>query len=230
MIHDLGGDMQLLLATHNQGKRREWRALLDGLDVELLLPDDLGVPDDVEETAETYTENALIKARSLAAASGLPTLADDSGLEVDALDGAPGVRSARYHLGTDEVRYRALLKALDGVPEEQRGARFRCIAALVIPESGGVGSREVRSKGESGDTPDASNRQVAREFITEGVCEGVIGFAPAGEEGFGYDPVFYLPDRGCAMAELPAEEKNRISHRARAAQAMRPILEREARL
>jgi XTP/dITP diphosphohydrolase len=196
--------MRLLLATHNRGKRREWRALLDGLDVELLLPDDLGLTGDIEETGETYTENALIKARALAAASGLPTLADDSGLEVDALDGAPGVRSARYHLGTDEVRYRALLKALDGVPEEKRGARFRCIAALVLP----------------GDSD-------AREFITEGVCEGVIGFGPAGEEGFGYDPVFYLPERDCTMAELPAEEKNRISHRARAAQAMRPILERE---
>jgi len=197
--------MRLLLATHNQGKRREWRALLDGLDVELLLPDDLGLHDDVEETGETYTENALIKARALAAASGLPTLADDSGLEVDALDGAPGVRSARYHLGTDEVRYRALLKALVGVPEEKRGARFRCIAALVIPGEG----------------------DAACEFTTEGVCEGVIGFAPAGEEGFGYDPVFYLPDRGRTMAELPAEEKNCISHRARAAQAMHPILERE---
>ena len=195
--------MQLLLATHNQGKRREWRALLEGLDVELLLPDDLGLHDDVEETGETYTENALLKARALAVASGLPTLADDSGLEVDALEGAPGVRSARYHLGADEVRYRALLKALEGVPLEQRGARFRCIAALVLP-------------GASGE---------AREFLTEGVCEGVISFEPHGEGGFGYDPVFYLPEHGCTMAELPAEEKNRISHRARAAQAMRPILE-----
>ncbi|HOT91557.1 MAG TPA: RdgB/HAM1 family non-canonical purine NTP pyrophosphatase [Anaerolineae bacterium] len=201
--------MQLLLATHNQGKRREWRALLEGLDVELLLPDDLGMTDAIEETGDTYVENALIKARTLAAASGLPTLADDSGLEVDALDGAPGVRSARYHLGGDEVRYRALLKALDGVPAEQRSARFRCIAALVLP---------------------GANGEPVREFITEGVCEGVIGFEPRGEAGFGYDPVFYLPERGCTMAELSAEEKNRISHRARAAQAMRPILEREARL
>jgi XTP/dITP diphosphohydrolase len=196
--------MRLLLATHNRGKRREWMALLDGLDVELLLPDDLGLTSDIEETGETYTENALLKARALAATSGLPTLADDSGLEVDALDGAPGVRSARYHLGADEVRYRALLKALDGVPAERRGARFRCVAALVLPDGGG-----------------------AREFVAEGVCEGVIGFAPAGEGGFGYDPVFYLPERRCTMAELPQEEKNRISHRARAAQAMRPILERE---
>jgi XTP/dITP diphosphohydrolase len=196
--------MQLLLATHNQGKRREWRALLDGLDIELLLPDDLGLTDDIEETGDTYVENALLKARTLAAASGLPTLADDSGLEVDALDGAPGVRSARYHLGADEVRYRALLKALEGVPLEQRGARFRCIAALVLPDDAG-----------------------AREFITEGVCEGVISFEPRGEAGFGYDPVFYLFEYSCTMAQLTEAEKNRISHRARAAQAMRPILERE---
>ena len=204
--------MRLLLATHNRGKRREWMALLDGLDVELLLPDDLGLTGEVEETGETYVENALLKARTLAAASGLPTLADDSGLEVDALDGAPGVRSARYKLGTDAVRYRALLAALDGVPEARRGARFRCIAALVIPGGKGVGISEVGSR---------------REFITEGVCEGVINLVPSGEGGFGYDPVFYLPDRGCTMAEVPVEEKNHISHRARAAQAMRPILERE---
>ena len=197
--------MKLLLATHNRGKRREWRALLDGLDVELLLPDDLGLTGDVEETGATYVENALIKARALAAASGLPTLADDSGLEVDALEGAPGVRSARYKLGTDEVRYRALLAALEGVPEEARGARFRCVAALVIPDASGT----------------------AREFIAEGVCEGAISFAPSGEGGFGYDPVFFVPDYGCTMAEIPAEEKNRISHRARASQAMRPLLERE---
>jgi XTP/dITP diphosphohydrolase len=191
--------MQLVLATHNRGKRREWQVLLEGLDVELLLPDDLGLSAEVEETGETYIENALLKARALVADSGLPALADDSGLEVDALDGAPGLRSARYTLGSDAVRYRALLRALDGVPEKRRGARFRCVAALALPDG--------------------------REFITEGVCEGVIALAPKGEGGFGYDPVFYLPERGCMMAELPAEEKNRISHRARAAQAIRPILE-----
>lgn len=194
-------NIRLLLATHNQGKRREWRVLLADLDIELLLPDDLGIDAEVEETGETYVDNALLKARTLSATSGLPTLADDSGLEVDALDGAPGVRSARYKLGTDEVRYRALLKALDGVPEAKRGARFRCIAALVLPDG--------------------------REFTTEGVCEGVIGLSPQGEGGFGYDPVFFLPERGITMAELSADEKNRISHRARAAQKMRGVIERE---
>ncbi len=190
--------MQLLLATHNIGKRREWAALLAGSGVTLLTPEEVGVEAEVEETGNTYRENALLKARTLAAASGLPTLADDSGLEVDALGGAPGIRSARYRLGSDEVRYRALLRALEGVPASQRTARFRCVAALVLPDG--------------------------REFVTEGVCEGVITTEPRGEGGFGYDPVFYLPTHGCTMAELPAEEKNRISHRARAAAAMRAAL------
>ena len=190
--------MRLLLATHNRGKRKEWQALLAGLSLEILLPDDVGLRQDVKETGATYTENALLKARTLAAAADLPTLADDSGLEVDALDGAPGIRSARYKLGSDAVRYRALLRALEGVPPAERGARFRCVAALVLPDG--------------------------RQFTTEGVCEGVITLAPQGEGGFGYDPVFYLPEQGKTMAQLSSEEKNRLSHRARAAQAMRPIL------
>jgi XTP/dITP diphosphohydrolase len=197
-----GDAMRLLLATHNPGKRREWASLLEGLKsqgpLEILLPEDVGLDIDVEETGETYTENALLKARTLAEASGLPTLADDSGLEVDALEGAPGVRSARYKLGSDEVRYRALLKAMEGVPDAQRTARFRCVAALVLPDG--------------------------QEFTTEGVCEGVIAQAPQGQEGFGYDPVFYLPDQEHMMAELSEDEKNQISHRARAAQAMRAVL------
>ena len=191
--------LRLVLATHNRGKRREWQALLEGLPLTLALPDELGLSEPVEETGRTYLENALLKARALAAASGLPALADDSGLEVEALEGAPGLHSARYILGGDEVRYRALLRALEGVPPERRGARFRCVAALVLPDG--------------------------REFHTEGVCEGVIQTAPSGEGGFGYDPVFFLPEQGCTMAELSFEAKNRISHRARAAQAMRRVLE-----
>lgn len=191
--------LQLVLATHNRGKRREWQALLEGLPITLSLPDELGLTEPVEETGATYLENALLKARTLMAASGLPALADDSGLEVDALEGSPGLHSARYTLGSDEIRYLALLRALEGVPAAHRGARFRCIAALVLPDG--------------------------REFHTEGVCEGVIQTTPAGEGGFGYDPVFFLPEQGCTMAELPFEVKNRISHRARAAQAMRAVLE-----
>ena len=189
--------MKLLLATNNRGKRREWRALLTGLPVDLLLPAEVGLALEVEEHGSTYAENALLKAHAFAAASGLPSLADDSGLEVDALGGAPGIRSARYVSGSDEVRYQTLLAALRDVPEAQRMARFRCVAALVTPDG--------------------------QEFLAEGVCEGRITFAPRGSGGFGYDPIFWLPGYGCTMAELPPEEKNRISHRARAAQALRAL-------
>lgn len=189
----------IVLATHNAGKRREWQALLAGLPLVILLPEEVGVEMAVEETGDTYEANALIKARALAAASGLPALADDSGLEVDALDGAPGVRSARYRLGSDEVRYRALLKALAAMDDPVRTARFRCLAALVLPNGG-------------------------ESYTTEGVCEGLITAEPEGEGGFGYDPVFYVEEQGHTMAQLPVAVKNRISHRARAAAAMRPIL------
>ena len=193
--------VRTVLATHNAGKRREWVELLAGLKVEVVLPEEIGISSAVEETGTTYAENAFLKAHALADASGLPALADDSGLEVDALDGAPGIRSARFHPGSDEVRYLAPLRALEGVPAESRGARFRCVAALVLPDG--------------------------REFSTEGVCEGRIDTAASGDGGFGYDPVFFVPEAGKTMAELTAAEKNRISHRARAAQAMRPILARE---
>ncbi len=190
--------MRILLATHNRGKRREWKKLLGDLPIELILPEETGLHQEVEETGTTYAENARLKAQALCAASGLPTLADDSGLEVDALDGAPGIRSARYAPGSDTVRYRALLQALEGVPEAERTARFRCVALLLLPDG--------------------------REFIREGVCEGRITTEPRGEGGFGYDPVFLLPEKGRTMAELSAEEKNRISHRARAAQQLIPLL------
>jgi len=193
--------VRIVLATHNAGKRREWVELLAGLEVDVVLPEEVGLSSEVEETGTTYVDNAFLKARALADASGLPALADDSGLEVDALDGAPGIRSTRFHPGSDEIRYLALLKALEGVPAEARGARFRCVAALVLPDG--------------------------REFSTEGACEGRIGTDASGDGGFGYDPVFFVPEAGKTMAELTPAEKNRISHRARAAQAMRPILAAE---
>lgn len=192
---------RVVLATHNAGKRREWAALLDGLEIDLVLPEEIGLDLEVEETGETYRENALLKARTLAKFANLPALADDSGLEVDALEGAPGVRSARYQLGSDKVRYRALLQALEGVPPAERTARFRCIAALAFPDG--------------------------RTFTTEGVCEGVIAMKSSGEGGFGYDPVFYLPSHEMTMAELDFETKNQISHRARAARAMRAVIRAE---
>ncbi len=194
--------MRLLIATRNRGKLREYRRLLEGLPLELVTLDDVDVDLDVEETGETFEANARLKAEAYARASGLPTLADDSGLEVDALGGAPGVRSARYgapEARSDEDRYRLLLRRLEGVPEEARTARFVCVVAFADPRAGVL--------------------RTAR-----GTCEGRIARAPRGRHGFGYDPVFLLPD-GRTMAELSPEEKNRISHRARALEALRPWLE-----
>ncbi len=192
---------KLLIATHNLGKLREYSALLFGLPLELVSPDDLRLNLDVVESGDTYGENAALKASAYAQASGLLTLADDSGLEVAALDGAPGVRSARYALGDDDDRVQALLHALAqaGAGEGQRAARFRCVIALVNPQG--------------------------RSWTVEGQCVGRIIDTPRGSGGFGYDPIFYLPGYNCTMAELPQEQKNLISHRARAAQAIRPILE-----
>ncbi len=196
----------VLVATGNRGKAREYRALLAFLSVPILFPSDLGLMIEVEERGETYEENARLKAVAFAqAAAGLEqsppiTLADDSGLEVDALGGAPGIRSARYTPGSDTDRLTALLARLEGVPWEERTARFRCVIVIVTPEG--------------------------EEYAVEGVCEGFIATAPAGTGGFGYDPVFYLPRFGRTMAELEPGVKNRISHRARAVQAAIPLLRR----
>jgi len=193
-----GGEMtKLLVATNNPGKVREYEELLAGLPFEITYPAQEGLDLEVDETGETFEANARLKAAAFAQASGLPTLADDSGLEVDALGGAPGVYSARYAGpgSTDTDRYRKLLAALLGVPDEQRTARFRCVVALALPN--GI----VRTG--------------------EGRVEGRIGTEPRGDNGFGYDPVFIVSGRGgLTMAELPASEKNRISHRARAVQAL----------
>ncbi len=193
--------MKLLIATRNDGKKAEYASLLHGLGINLVSLADTCIDDIVEETGTTYADNALLKARTYAAIAGLATLADDSGLEVDALDGAPGVYSARYGGEglDDEARYRLLLQEIEGVPEKARSARFRCVIALVWPDG--------------------------REDVVEGVCEGRIAEEPRGENGFGYDPVFYVPKEGCYMAELPQEVKNRISHRAHAAEAVRDILQ-----
>lgn len=195
--------IKLLVATNNPGKVREWQELLAGLPVEITFPAQEGLDLEVHESGETFEENARLKALAYAQASGLLTLADDSGLEVDALGGAPGVRSARYAgpAATDADRYRKLLAALAAVPPGQRAARFRCVVALARPD-GAV-------------------------YTADGVCEGEIGFAPRGEHGFGYDPIFLV--RGCGgqtMAELPPDIKNRIGHRGRAVTAVRPILEK----
>lgn len=194
---------RLLVATKNPGKLREYQSLLDGLPVEWVSLQDVGLSAlDVPETGVTFAENAGLKAKAYARASGLLTLADDSGLEVDALGGAPGVWSARYAgpRASDEDRYRKLLAALADTPADQRTARFRCVVA-VATHTGAVET-------------------------ADGVCEGSIAFAPRGVNGFGFDPVFIVAGRDKTMAELSSTEKNAISHRGRALVAMRPILRR----
>jgi XTP/dITP diphosphohydrolase len=177
----------------------ELRALLDGeLPLEVVpLPE---AAPEVEETSSTFEENARLKAQAISQWSGEWVLADDSGLEVDALGGAPGVFSSRYAGpgAGDAERAAKLLDAMRGVPPEQRGARFRCVAAIAAPDG--------------------------RIWTAAGACEGTIATAPRGDRGFGYDPVFYLPTHQCTMAELAPEVKNRISHRAHALAAARDLL------
>ena len=190
---------KLLVATGNPGKAREFGDLLASVESDLCFPAEIGLDLNIPEDGVTYLENASQKAISYAERSGLLTLADDSGLEVDALEGAPGLHSARYVAGSDCDRTTALLRNLEGVALECRTARFRCVVVVVSP----AGSL----------------------WHAEGVCEGVIALARSGSGGFGYDPVFYLPEYKCTMAELSETQKNRISHRARAIQAILPVLE-----
>lgn len=192
--------MKLLVATRNRGKLREYQLLLAKLHLQLVDLDEARVALTVEETGATFEENAVLKAGTYAQAGNMVTLADDSGLEVDALGGEPGIRSARYdgRGGSDEDRYRLLLQRLEGVPEKKRTARFRCVIAIATP--------------------------AGRVRTAEGACEGRIAFRAEGSHGFGYDPVFLVPQYGRTMAQLPPEVKGRISHRARAAEGARDIL------
>lgn len=192
----------LLLATSNPGKAREYRILLDALGYRLTTLADEGIAEVVAESGHTYEENARLKALAYSRLSGRLALADDSGLEVDALDGAPGVRSARFagEFAADSDRVRLLLAKLTDVPRARRTAHFKCVIAVASPE----GHAEICS----------------------GECHGMIAFEPRGESGFGYDPVFFIPDLGKTMAELPLEIKNQISHRARASQQVSEVLQR----
>jgi len=191
---------KLLLATNNKGKAREYRNLLRGIPFDIVLPAEEGIIAEVEETGTSYEENASLKAEASAKPSGLLTLADDSGLEVDALGGEPGIRSARYagEKATDTDRNNYLLEKLKDIPENKRTARFVCVIAIAIP-----GGKLTLFRGE---------------------CRGVITTEPRGTQGHGYDPVFYVPELQKTMAELPIEEKNRVSHRARAAEKARAFL------
>ena len=194
----------LLLATTNPGKLRELHALLEDLPLQLLTPSDLSLELSVVEDGETFLDNARKKAHAFAEAAGLPALADDSGLEVDALDGAPGVASARWHPGSDEDRLNALLARLEPFPPAARAARYRAVVVLARP----------------GDPMSA---------WTEATVEGRIANTPRGREGFGYDPAFLVEDGphtgDLTMAELPPPAKNELSHRARAVTALLPSLQ-----
>jgi XTP/dITP diphosphohydrolase len=189
----------LALATRNAGKLAEFQELLLPLDIAVRSLDDLGVADDVEETGATFAENAALKAGAVALATGLPALADDSGLEVDALGGEPGVNSARWAGAVSAAeRNSLLLQRLAAVPDARRGARFVCVLAVCHP-----GGASAAARGE---------------------VSGRITRQPLGEGGFGYDPLFLLPDLGLTYAQLTAQQKNGLSHRARALVALRPLL------
>lgn len=191
---------KLLLATSNPGKIREYRFLLDGLGYQLTTLAEEGIAKIVTESGNSYEQNARLKAISYAKLSQLTALADDSGLEVDALNGEPGVKSARFagEAATDEEKVSFLLAKLNSVPLERRTARFKCV--IVIASPGG------------------------RTEVCYGECHGTIALEAKGENGFGYDPIFSLPEISKTMAELPFEIKNQISHRARASQKARQVL------
>ncbi len=196
---------KLLLATNNQGKAREYKSLLSGMPFELVTPAQVGITTEVAEVGKSFEENAVLKAATLAAESGLLSLADDSGLEVEALGGEPGTLSARYagENASDADRVKYLLAKMQGIPQEKRTARFRCVIAIATPQG------EVE--------------------LCSGECEGFIAFEPKGDKGFGYDPIFYLPELKKTMAELSPDEKNRISHRGRAAIKASEVLKRLGR-
>ena len=188
--------MQFVLASHNKKKLAELSTILSDAGVEVVsLPE--GAPEP-EENGATFAENARIKARAAFELTGLPAIADDSGLAVDALDGAPGVYSARYCPGTDKDRNAFLLQNMERVPDGERTAHFVCAICCILPDG--------------------------QMIEVEGTCEGTILREPHGDAGFGYDPLFYVGQFGCTFGELPAEVKNTVSHRARALQKLREAL------
>ena len=193
---------KIVFATGNAGKLKEIREIMADMDVEILSMKEAGIRIDVEENGTTFEENARIKAQAVAAYTDAVVLADDSGLEVDALNKEPGVYSARY-LGEDtsyDIKNQAILDRLSGVPKEQRTARFVCAIAAVLPDG--------------------------QTLLTRETVEGYIGERPAGENGFGYDPIFYVEEYQCSTAQLTDQQKNAISHRGKALRAMKEQLRR----
>lgn len=194
---------KIVFATSNEGKMREIRELLKDLGMEILSMKEAGVRIDIEEDGDTFEANALIKARAVWEQTGGIVLADDSGLEVDALNKEPGVYSARYmgEKTSYEIKNWNLIHRLNGVADEKRSARFVCVIAAVLPDG--------------------------RTLLVRDTMEGRIAYEPAGEEGFGYDPILFLPGLGKTSAEISMEEKNKISHRGKALRAMKACLEKE---
>ena len=194
--------IRLIAATKNKGKLDEIAQLLVQLPYDVVSMAEAGIADDIEENGSTFEENAMIKAKSVWKATGEAVIADDSGLEVDYLNGAPGVYSARYagEGASDGDRNRKLLAALEGVPADKRTGRFVCAIAVVFPNGSSLTVR--------------------------GTCEGYIAFEPAGSNGFGYDPLFYVPEVGLTIAQMEADIKNSISHRGNALRKMAEQLER----
>ncbi len=190
---------RVVLASNNQGKVREFRALLADVHMDVVPQAEFQVPE-AEETGLTFVENAILKARNAALHAGLPAIADDSGIEVDVLDGAPGIRSARYAGpgANDQANLEKLLANIEGVPEEKRTARFQCLIVYL------------------------AHAEDPTPIICQGTWEGRIMHEPRGENGFGYDPVFFVPDHGRTAAQLPSETKNAISHRG---QALRKLVD-----
>ena len=189
--------MRAVLASKNAHKLEEISKIVEQFDLQLVLQSELGIDVDVEETGTTFEENSMLKARAVMEKSGLPAIADDSGLMVEALDGVPGIYSARFggdRCRSDRERYEYLLSLLETVPEERRTARFVSVITLLYPDGTAV--------------------------VARGECPGVILRGPRGENGFGYDPVFFVEEDGKTMAEMAPERKNEISHRARALQAL----------
>lgn len=196
-------NMRLIAATRNRGKLEEIAQILERFPFNVVSMTEAGVIDDIEETGSTFEKNALIKAKKVWETIGANeiVLADDSGLEVDYLDGAPGVYSARYagEGASDADRNRKLLGALAGVPADKRSARFVCAIAMIFPDG--------------------------KDLVVRGTCEGMIAFEPAGSNGFGYDPLFYMPSIGATIAQMDAETKNGISHRGNALRQLAEKLE-----
>ena len=194
---------RLIFATGNKDKMKEIREILGSLPVEILSMKEAGIQAEIEEDGKSFEENALIKARAVCRLAGEMVLADDSGLEIDYLNGEPGIYSARY-MGEDtsyRIKNQNLMDRLSGVPDEKRTARFVCAIAAAFPDG--------------------------REYVVRGTIEGRIGYEERGENGFGYDPIFYLPDRDVSTAQLSREEKNSISHRGNALKKMKELLEKE---